>query len=344
MTYIKPFTVNRKTGEFYNTLGSLFVDEEAGKKQITEKILSQIKANPDPYFPEAEKTVKDKNGNFNFYIEGDNLVVFFDLYDIAPYAAGIQYFKFPLKDLNVKAEFKGMSKPGAVRKNGMTLEFENKPVSGENGTFLPLAETAQALSHDVEYKDGKYTVDGKAVQPKMINGVAYMPLDYFTETLGEFVIYYDDILRLFTQTLPKKAEAASSESSSSAPAAQAAAQNAFGYIRSFDGKSGALVFDPAEWLTTKDTARLKELKLDPNNLDDGYYIYNPSEKTESLKISDQADYNLISWDSNESVVGEHHVDKKAFSDRLKKIGASTYPYHIQISGGQVVRLEEQYIP
>lgn len=204
MTYINPFTVNRKTGEFYNTLGSLFAEEEAGKKQITDKILAQIKANPDAYFSEAEKTVKDKNGNFNFYIEGDDLVVYFDLYDIAPYAAGIQYFKFPLKDLNVKAEFKGMSKNGAVRKNGMTLEFENKVVSGESGTFLPLVETAQALSHTVENKDGKYTVDGKAVQPTMINGIAYMPLEYFTDTLGDFVIYYDDILRLFTQTVPKK--------------------------------------------------------------------------------------------------------------------------------------------
>ncbi len=209
MTYLKPFTVNRKTGEFYSTLGSLFAEEEAGKKLITEKILAQIRANPDRYFPDAEKTVKDKNGNFSFYIEGDDLVVYFDLYDIAPYAAGIQYFKFPLKDLNVKAEFKGMNKTGAVRKNGMTLEFENKPVSGESGTFLPLVETAQALSHTVEYKDGKYTVDGKAVQPTMVNGVAYMPLNYFTDTLGDFVIYYDDILRLFTQTAPKRAAAES---------------------------------------------------------------------------------------------------------------------------------------
>jgi hypothetical protein len=216
MTYLSPFTVNRKTGECYSTLGSLFTEPEAGKKQITEKILAQIKAKPDEYFPEAEKTVQDKNGDFHFYIEGDNLVVYFDLYDIAPYAAGIQYFKFPLKDLNVKPEFKGMNQPGAVRKNGATLEFKNKVISDDNGTFLPLEETAQALSHTVEEKNGTYTVDGKAVQPTMFNNVAYMSLGYFTETLGDFVIYYDDILRLFMQTAPKQEEPVSSGSVSSA--------------------------------------------------------------------------------------------------------------------------------
>lgn len=226
MTYLSPFTVNLKTGECYSTLGSLFTEPEAGKKQITEKILAQIKENPDEYFPEAQETVQEKNGDFHFYLEGDDLVVYFDLYDIAPYVAGIQYFRFPLKDLSVKPELKGMSQPGAVRKNGVTLEFKNQVISDENGTFLPLEETAQALSHTVENKDGKYTVDGKEVQPTMINDVAYMPLDYFTETLGDFVIYYDDILRLFTQTAPKQGKEEVNSESASSVAAQSAVSSA----------------------------------------------------------------------------------------------------------------------
>ena len=36
------------------------------------------------------KSIEDKQ---KFYIQDDNIVVYFDLYDIAPYAAGIPEFK-----------------------------------------------------------------------------------------------------------------------------------------------------------------------------------------------------------------------------------------------------------
>ena len=32
------------------------------------------------------------DGNYNYYIDGDKLVVYFGLYDIAPYAAGLRHF------------------------------------------------------------------------------------------------------------------------------------------------------------------------------------------------------------------------------------------------------------
>jgi hypothetical protein len=223
--WIKPFTVNMKTGESYDTMGSLFVDAQAGKKLITDKIIAEIKKQPDNYFPEAVQTVKDKNGDFNFYLDGKNLVVYFDLYDITPYVAGIPVFKFPLTDLKTKISFYDIAPAGDVRRNGMTLDFTNKVISNDQGVFLPLEETGVALSHSVLNTNGKYTVDGKVVQPTMINGVAYVPLQFFTETLGDFIIYDGEVLRMFMQTVPITNNSNSPEITASSATVEKLVQN-----------------------------------------------------------------------------------------------------------------------
>ncbi len=199
MSWVRSFTVNRRTGEFYDTLGSIFQNEAEGKALITDKIIAEIRQKPDLYFPDAEKTVRDKNGKFLYYIDGSNLVVYFDLYEIAPYVTGIPTFAFPLKELKTKVETIG-TPAGDVRKNGTSWSFAHPVVSNESGVYLPLEDMANAMNLTVEYKEGRYTVDGKAVQPVMINSAAYVPLVFFQETLGEFVVYYGDVLRMFTQT------------------------------------------------------------------------------------------------------------------------------------------------
>jgi hypothetical protein len=214
LNWIRSFTVNRKTGEFYDTLGSIFQDEAEGKKLITDKIIAEIRKKPDVYFPEAEKTVREKNGDFLYYIDGSNLVVYFDLYEIAPYVYGTPSFTFPLKDLKTKVETIGIP-AGNVRKNGMSWGFARPVVSNESGVFLPLEDMTNALNHKLEYKDGKHTIDGKAVQLVM-NSAPYVPLEFFRETLGDFVIYYDGVLRMFTQTGGKGGNGSSSGSLPSA--------------------------------------------------------------------------------------------------------------------------------
>ncbi|WP_277668622.1 DUF3298 and DUF4163 domain-containing protein [Caproiciproducens galactitolivorans] len=199
--WLRTFNVNTKTGETYETPGALFKDPQAGTKLITDKILADIQRHPELYFPEAAQTVKDLNGKYSFYLDGQNLVVYFQLYDIAPYAAGIQEFKFPLKDLQTKIPLGG-HKRGDIRLNGEDISFAAKVVSNDNGEFLPLEDTAKALGLTVTQMDGKYTVNGKAVKPVMMDGTAYLPLMTFNDLLKEFgvkgfALFDGQILRMF---------------------------------------------------------------------------------------------------------------------------------------------------
>lgn len=202
LRWIEPFNLNIKTGEFYDTPAALFRNPEQGKKYLTEQIIDKIQKEPDGYFPDAVQTVRNKNGDFSFWIDGQNLVIFFDLYDIMPYVAGIPTFTFPLKELDTKISFKEQEPLGDYRLNGSGVKFRNPVVYGENGIFVPLEDTAAALGHKVERQDGKYTVDGKPAEPKIINGAAYIPMQFFTDTMGDFVIYDGLVLRMFTASKP----------------------------------------------------------------------------------------------------------------------------------------------
>lgn len=95
--WIEPYTFNISTNEIYQ-FQSLF---QKGKdlSMITDKILSEITESQDYYFPEAKETVKNYKGGYPFYINGNKITVFFSLYEIAPYAAGIRYFEFDAEEL-----------------------------------------------------------------------------------------------------------------------------------------------------------------------------------------------------------------------------------------------------
>ena len=62
---------------------------------INKKIKEEISKNPENYFDSGNE-FKGISENQSFYIEGDNLVIYYQLYDIAPYAFGIPEFKIPL--------------------------------------------------------------------------------------------------------------------------------------------------------------------------------------------------------------------------------------------------------
>lgn len=99
--WIEPYTFNTATSERYN-FSDLFQEGKASAAVITGEILDKISKNSDLYFESAEETVKNYEDEFPFYINGNQITVFFPLYDIAPYAGGIQYFDFnaeTLKDL-----------------------------------------------------------------------------------------------------------------------------------------------------------------------------------------------------------------------------------------------------
>ena len=100
-TLQKVYNLNLQNGEIIS-LPVLLKDMEDYKKIINREIKKQIKLNPQIYFDNGEifKTISDDQ---TFYIIEDRIVIFFGLYEIAPYSSGIRYFKIPLS-LNIIRE------------------------------------------------------------------------------------------------------------------------------------------------------------------------------------------------------------------------------------------------
>ena len=95
------------------SLNYLFKEEIDYKSIINEEIRSQIedliKSNEENKGVYEFKSISD---NQKFYIQDDNLVIYFDLYEIAPYAAGIPEFMININKIDhiLKPEYKEIFK------------------------------------------------------------------------------------------------------------------------------------------------------------------------------------------------------------------------------------------
>ncbi len=104
MTYVRDYNFDLKTGKLIK-LNELFNEEgkKIYKKVINDFIIEKINKNPENYFKDEFKGV---NENTQYYLTQDSIVVFFQLYEIAPYSAGITEFKIPFSafgnTLNIK--------------------------------------------------------------------------------------------------------------------------------------------------------------------------------------------------------------------------------------------------
>jgi hypothetical protein len=191
-------TSNTSTGEIYE-FKDLFKDNTDYNQVITNLILREITKNPEIYFSDYTETIKNKNGNYEFYIDGDKVVVYFGLYDIAPYAAGIRYFTIDSEEIKdiLKDEIYGSIKDGSARGlinyNGKDLNSNKSTIISNDIILLPLRVIAEALGYKVEWdkKDGAI-VAGELVltTPQIVqDGTTYVQLSYFKDILGDNVSF-----------------------------------------------------------------------------------------------------------------------------------------------------------
>jgi Protein of unknown function (DUF3298). len=87
-------TWNLKTGKMLK-LRELYKCSDNYKSYIKKKIIEQIRENPDIYFVNYEELVEQTFDVNNFYCTPQGVVVYFQQYDIAPYASGIREFLLP---------------------------------------------------------------------------------------------------------------------------------------------------------------------------------------------------------------------------------------------------------
>jgi len=87
-------TWNLKTGKMLK-LRELYKCSDNYKSYIKKKIIEQIRENPDIYFVNYEELMEQTFDVNNFYCTPQGVVVYFQQYDIAPYASGIREFLLP---------------------------------------------------------------------------------------------------------------------------------------------------------------------------------------------------------------------------------------------------------
>lgn len=88
------YTIDKNKEELLN-LKDLFASGYNYADIINNEIREQIKKNPQDYFDSGSE-FKGIGENQSFYIDDDNLVIYYQLYEIAPYVKGIPEFKIPL--------------------------------------------------------------------------------------------------------------------------------------------------------------------------------------------------------------------------------------------------------
>ncbi len=208
---IKPITINIETGQVLE-FKDLFEANSDFKNIISAKIIEEMAANEELYFEDYSKVVLDKDSDFNFYIDGDSIVVYFDEYELAPHSTGIPSFVFEAEEIQdilreeVYRSIKDSKKRGPISFNGLDINSKNEVIEEET-PLVSIRDLAEALGYNVDwdrekgamidggfikggvnayFKEGKEAISLTSA-PLIVDGVMYVPLEYFTEVLEEDV-------------------------------------------------------------------------------------------------------------------------------------------------------------
>jgi len=117
-----------------------------------------------------------------------------------------------------------------------------------------------------------------------------------------------------------------------------------GFVSKFEtGKPDRFSFhlDPVEWLILKDGERLKELNVNPDDLPNGYYIYNPNSYPMFFQGTGETRFRII---DPEEGIRHKDVTMGEFKDYLEEFTDFTPPFRIVTKDGYVQSVEEQYVP
>lgn len=91
-TVQEAYNLNLTNGERIS-LSDILKEKKDYEEIINQEIKRQIKLNPEVYFDDA--VFHSISPEQPFYLIEDGIVIYFGLYEIAPYSSGIRYFKIP---------------------------------------------------------------------------------------------------------------------------------------------------------------------------------------------------------------------------------------------------------
>lgn len=113
------------------------------------------------------------------------------------------------------------------------------------------------------------------------------------------------------------------------------------YITKIEIDDSIIHIDRVEFIGADEKDRLKDLNIDPDTLDNGYYIYNPNSYPDGLFITEDTEYNLL----NSKSIPVHRivVTKSQFYQYLQ--GVTNGPlFNIYTKDGNITKIEEIYLP
>lgn len=324
--WVNSFLLDTKTGEFVN-FNNLFKEDANYTEVIENKILAQIDKEKDKYFEDYEQAIKDKGNDLNFIITGDLIIVYFDLYEIAPYVSGMPVFIFkaeeikPILRTEIYDNINGADvNSGEVSYNGINIDSKNKLLYTDVA-MLPLRDTADALGYDVGWSReagamvaGGYIKNGvnsygtseklpvKLIAPVVVNGVTYVPLQYFTEVLEENVNFgygmlgdYNTVVRIYGKSNKNNFDNLIKEFKSATTAEEAVTM----YAEAVKMRNGAVQFGlMSDELRKENYANLSDLNFVTGSSSpwvDSYEIVRNKENNYEIK------YNLRTSEPNDEI-------------------------------------------
>ena len=197
--------------------------------EINRQIKKQMAANEKMYFEGEEgfKSIKDEQ---SFYIdESKNLVITFQMYDIAPRSSGYPEFEIPKENIvHILKEVESITADSEITSfdriiiNGKKRKLENPMFQSEKGrVMMPLSEVAKALDFEVTW-DGKNKVASMKKGPvsagayvnhdryyflksfvyleekaQLIKGRTYVPISFIQQVLqGQITVNEDGMLNI----------------------------------------------------------------------------------------------------------------------------------------------------
>jgi hypothetical protein len=101
MTEIRSYNIDLRTGKLFK-LNEILNNQQIAA--INEEIERQLQEDSENFFPEAAQDFEGVADDQHFYLENGTLVIYFDLYELRPYALGIPEFRFSLDSLDLTIE------------------------------------------------------------------------------------------------------------------------------------------------------------------------------------------------------------------------------------------------
>jgi hypothetical protein len=124
----------------------------------------------------------------------------------------------------------------------------------------------------------------------------------------------------------------------------------FGFIKSVDlnASPATMVFDPASFLTGDEANAAAAERGDEVPVPNDYYIVNDNSKLQTLELSPNADIELVDWkrccDKMFKPDWQKFQDSFTLAEPTGRYKGTFSHYWLTVKDGEVVRIEEQFVP